>query len=314
MRPIRTVAATVTALRRAGAAATLVLGLAACDGLLQVSNPDTLDEGRLSDPALEQFVINGAIGEFQFAYGAYALWSGALADEIFVDHLNVGIRAMGLHRFDDLNATNAHVYASLQRARQSADDAADRVKRMLGPQAGSSLSVARALVYGGYAYVLLGEGFCEAPVNLSAPLPSDELLARAVARFDEGITVATAASTGANATAAQDLISLARVGAARASLKRGDLLGARAYAAPVPDTYERWAYYSANSVRENNAVQLGVKPVGPFLGMHPTFQGLGDARVPQPTATRLSLTSHPIFPPLKPSMYGGWSGTTPTPI
>ena len=83
---------------------------------------------------------------------------------------------------------------------------------MLGTRPDVNLSVARALIYGGYSYVLLGEGFCEAPVNLSAALPSTELLTRAIAHFDEGIAAATAATTPANAVAAQDLISLARVG------------------------------------------------------------------------------------------------------
>jgi hypothetical protein len=302
-------------LRRAGAAAAIVLGVCACGDVLKVSNPGALQEAQLADPALVQFTINGVVGEFQFAYTNYALWSGVLADEVFTDHPNAGFRDFSLHSFDDGNATDSLVYASLQRARQSADDAADRVKTLLGPAAASSLDVARALVYGGYAYVLLGEGFCEAPVNLSAPLSSDELLTRGVERFDEGITVATAAATGPNVAAARDLIAMARVGAARASLKKGDLVGARAYAALVTDTaYERWAYYSANSVRENNAVQLGVRAGLPFVGMQPAFQNLADARVPQPASPRPSLRSNPIYPPLKPSMYSGWSATAPAPI
>jgi hypothetical protein len=43
--------------------------------------------------------------------------------------------------------------------------------------------------------------------------------------------------------------------------------------------------------------------------MHPSFQNLDDARVPQDPAPRASLRSNPIFPPLKPSMYSGWTGT-----
>lgn len=301
-------------LRRLGSAAIVALGLVACDGLLKVTNPGSLQEGQLDDPALETFLVNGAVGEFQFAYTNYAFLSGVLADEGFLDHPNVGLRDVALHNFNDLNATNELVYGSLQQARQSADDATSRVKKMLGAKARTSLSVARALIYGGYAYVLLGEGFCEAPVNLSAPVPSGELLSRAVARFDEGIAVATAALTGATgvtATDAQDLIYLAQVGAARASLKKGDLAKARAYASAVPDSYERWAYYSANSARENNAVQIAVRQSQPWLGMQPAFRGLNDARVPPAATARPSLLGNPIFPPLKPSMYSGWTGRPP---
>jgi hypothetical protein len=298
--------------RIAGAAVVLLLSLAACNGLLEVSDPAALPEGQLTDPSVEQFVVNGAIGEFQFAYTSYVMWSGLLADESFTDHTQASFRELSLHSFTDFNVTNEEVFVNLQRARQAADDAADRVKTMQGENAVSSLNVARALVYGGYSYVLLGEGFCEAPVNLSAGLSSAELLMRAIAHFDEGIAVATAAGkVAANAAAAADLLNMARVGAARASLKKGNLPEARAYAAGVPDSFERWAYYSANSVRENNLVQLGAKLGLPWLSIHPVFQGLGDPRIPQEATARTSLNSHPIFPPLKPSMYKGWTPTGP---
>jgi starch-binding outer membrane protein, SusD/RagB family len=301
-------------LRRAGIIAAIALGMVGCDGLLKVTNPGSLQEGQLDDPALETFLINGAVGEFQFAYTNYAFLSGVLADEGFLDHPNVDLREFALHDFNDINGANEAVYGSLQQARQSADDATTRVKKMLGAKAGASLNVARALIYGGYTYVLLGEGFCESPVNLSGPLPSRELLTRAVAHFDEGIAVATAAltdATGTTATDAQDLISLAQVGAARASLKKGDLAKARAYALAVPDDYERLAYYSANSARENNAIPIAVRQAQPWLGMQSRFRGLNDARVPQPPAPRVSLAGNSILPPLKPSMYGGWTGKLP---
>ena len=292
-------------------AAGIAVGMTACDGLLKVTNPGSLEDGQLDDPVLEPFIINGVIGEFQFAYTNYAFFSGVLADEGFLDHPNINFREFGLHRFNDINTTNELVYGSLQQARQAADDATDRLKKIAGTNAGSNLNVARALIYGGYSYVLLGEGFCEAPVNLGAPLPSKELLGRAIARFDEGIAVATAGRTGANVAAAQDLIYMARVGAARASLKSGNPAKARAYADSVPNAYERWAYYSANSARENNAIQIAVRQMQPWLAMAPTYLGLNDPRVPQPGVPRPSLNSNLILPPLKPSSYGGWTGASP---
>src|SRR3954466_5195083 len=143
--------ALMTTLRGIGAAAAIALGLGACGDVLKVSNPGTLQEEQLGDPSLEQFLINGAIGEFQFAYSNYALWSGVLSDEVFMDHSNVGFREFSLHSFDDGNNVDSLVYVSLQAARQSADDAAERVKKMLGAKAVSSLDVARALIYGGYS-------------------------------------------------------------------------------------------------------------------------------------------------------------------
>ena len=292
-----------------------VLALAACDDLLTVSSPGSLEESQLANPALEKFLVNGAIGEFQTAYVSYALYSGVLADEVFTDHSSsADLRALSLHQFDDLNLTNEEVYANLQRARQSADDATDRLKTMLGPNAASSLNVARALIYGGYSYVLLAEGFCEAPVNLSVALSSTELFTRGIARFDEGLRVASAARTGADATDAENLIGMAQVGAARASLKMGNRTKARAYAAEVPDAFERIAYYSSNSPREYNQLQIFTRTTSPYLGMQPAFQDLNDPRIPRPATPRTSLAGRQIIPPLKPSMYSGWSPITPAPI
>ena len=146
---------------------------------------------------------------------------GVLSDEAYTDHTNVDVRDFSEHKFGDLNTINSTTYEYVQRARQSADDATDRLKSLLGAAASCDLNVARVLAYGGYSYVLLGEGWCESPVNLSAPLSSDSLLRRAIAHFDEAITVATAGSPGSNAAAAQDIINMSRVGAARAALKVG---------------------------------------------------------------------------------------------
>ena len=292
----------------------LLLGMAAaCNDILDVENPGAIQEGQLADPALQQLIVNGAIGEFQYAYGQYAQWSAVLSDEAFTDHTNVDVRQFSLHDFTDLNTTNSAVYEYLQRARQSADDAAARLKAMLGSGASSSLDVARVLAYGGYAYTLLGEGFCEAPVNLSAPKTSDELLQIALTRFDEAITVATAASTGSNVAAAQDIIRMAQVGGARAALKRGDAAKARAYASLVPANYEKLAYYSSNTVRENNALNGLTHASGASLGMAPAFLGLNDRRVPQPASTQLGLTGGSIYTPLTPYMYSEWasSGSAP---
>ncbi|MEP6551872.1 MAG: hypothetical protein ABJB95_11855, partial [Gemmatimonadales bacterium] len=219
------------------------------------------------------------------------------------------------HNFGDLNTINSTSYEYVQRARQSADDATDRLKALLGAAASSDITVATTLAYAGYSYVLLGEGWCESPVNLSAPIPSDSLLRLAIKRFDEAITVATAVKQagGANVAAAQDLIYMSQVGAARAALKVGDLALARTYALQVPATYEKLAYYSSNTVRENNALNALTHAAGASLGMFAKFQGLNDPRDPQPASTQLGLTGGSIYTPLTPYMYTGWvaSGSAP---
>lgn len=296
----------------------MVMSVAACSDLLDVSDPGSIQGEQLNDPALETLIVNGVIGEFQVAYGSYSLWSGVLSDEIFTDHTNVAVREFSLHNFHDLNDTNEGVYVNLQRTRQSADDASVRLKTILGPAADRSLNMARVFAYGGYSYVLLAEGFCEAPVNLSAPLQPDELFARGIARFDSAIATANAYKTtttvAANIAAANDIINMSNVGAARAALKMGDLAKAKAYATLVPAGYEKLALYSANSVRENNQVHRPARTADPFVGIHPTFLGLNDPRVPTLATARLGLNSNPIFPPQKPAMYAGWTPATVTTI
>jgi hypothetical protein len=292
--------------RTTGLLIATALVLAGCNNALEVQNPGAIQEGQLADPALVQLIVNGAIGEFQYAYGQYAQWSAVLSDEAFTDHTNVDVRDFSEHNFGDLNTINSTSYEYVQRARQSADDAADRLKSLVGATATSDLNVARALAYGGYSYVLLGEGWCESPVNLSAPLPSDSLLRRAISHFDEAIAVATAGNSGANAAAAQDLINMSRVGAARAALKLGDPVLARTYASLVPASYEKLAYYSSNTVRENNALNALTHASGASLGMYTKFLGLSDPRVPQPASTQLGLTGGSIYTPLTPYMYTGW--------
>src|SRR5437588_1199246 len=139
------VAPTMSGLLTTGIVEGMAIAAAACNTTLDVQNPGAIQEGQLGDPALVQLIVNGAIGEFQYAYGQYAQWSAVLSDEAFTDHTNVDVRQFSLHDFTDLNTVNSGVYEYLQRARQSADDAADRLKVMLGTGASSSLDVARVL-------------------------------------------------------------------------------------------------------------------------------------------------------------------------
>ena len=305
-------AAATMMLRRAVTIGGVALTITACNDVLEVQNPGAIQEGQLGDPALVQLIVNGAIGEFQYAYGQYAQWSAVLSDEAYTDHTNVDVRDFSEHKFGDLNTINSTTYEYVQRARQSGDDAADRLKSLVANPT-ADINVATALAYAGYSYVLLGEGWCESPVNLSAPLPSDSLLRRAIARFEEAITVATAASTGSTVAAAQDLINMSHVGAARAALKLGDAALARTHATAVPAGYEKLAYYSSNTVRENNALNALTHASGASLGMYSKFQGLNDPRVPQPASPQLGLTGGSIYTPLTPYMYTGWvaSGTAP---
>ena len=297
--------------RSFAAAVALLLGLASagCESLLDVTNPRFISEDQLTQPGLELLVVNGAVGEFQYARGYYALYSSAMTDESFIDHTEVNIRELTLRNILVANTVNRDIFSNLQRARQSAEDAAVRLKEMLGDAAfAKSLNVATVQAYGGYSYLLLGEGFCEVTVNLSAPKTPDQMFQAAAALFDQAIATATASGSSAAAT---DIINMARVGAARAYLKLGDGAKAVTYASQVPATYEKWAWYSANSVRENNILNVPAGISGLWMGMGPAFQALADPRAPKTSRTNLrGLNSNPLFPPQRPYMFSGWVGTS----
>ncbi|HMI46658.1 MAG TPA: hypothetical protein VK491_10875, partial [Gemmatimonadaceae bacterium] len=86
-------------LRQVATLTVLAFGFSACNDVLSVNNPGAIQEGQLGDPALAQLIVNGAIGEFQYAYGQYAQWSAVLSDEAFTDHTNVDVRDFSEHNF-----------------------------------------------------------------------------------------------------------------------------------------------------------------------------------------------------------------------
>ena len=65
-----------------------------------------------------------------------------------------------------------------QRARWTAEDAVDRVKRIL-PTANTSVNLAQALIWAGYANRLLGENFCDGVINSGPKEPYTVYLDRA---------------------------------------------------------------------------------------------------------------------------------------
>ena len=294
--------------RFSAVAAALLMGLASagCDSLLDVTNPRYISEEQLTEPGLEQLVVNGVIGEFQWAFVYYSLYSSAFSGETYIDHTTVGIREITLRNLLDSNIEQASIYSNWHRARQSAEDGLVRLKTMLGDaNFAKSLNVATVQAYGAYAYTFLAEGFCESPVNLSAPLTPDQLFQKALVLFDQAIATATASGSSAAAT---DIINMARVGAARTALKMGDNAKAVTYASQVPANYEKWSWYSKNSTREYNIINVPAGITGAWMSMMPKFIAYKDLRIPPTTSTTIKgLNANAIYPPQKPIMYSGWT-------
>jgi hypothetical protein len=292
-------------------AATAVLG--GCD-LLQVSNPGAITEDDLTDPQRIPLMVHGVMGEFQRAYGWYTLYTASFSGETTDTHVfaeNRDVQYREVSAFTGLLNTN---YVRLQRTRAAGDNAAERIRELLGAEAESHLGVARSLAYSGYAMVLLGESMCSAPINVSAAYQPDELFAMAIERFEDAIAVANRGRAGA-AASADSLLSLARLGAARAALNRGEGQRAIGYANQVPANFQFWVAFSDNSTSEWNQFWNATRFGNAHLTPGPGYLQMNDPRVPRTADQRIlqtpagfgSLQGHLVLPPMN---YEGWGRDT----
>jgi hypothetical protein len=278
------------ALRGAALAGAVTALLAGCD-LLKVETPSRIDAGALESPANAALLANGAVADFECAFGSYAAMSALIGDELD-DATQTADRfpydSRNIHSSDRRYAVNEcdalGVYTPLNRARASADN----VYRLL--QGWSDAEVpnrtelsATTAVYAGYSLVLLGEGFCSgvisqvngADIQYGVELQPPQVLAEAEARF----TTALAAAQAAGRT---DLARLALLGRARARLDGGNYTGAKADAALVDSAFVFTVSASDVSDRRSNRIwsQNGVGGGGEATSVGALYRALGDPRVP----------------------------------
>jgi hypothetical protein len=295
-----------------GLAAAVLLG--GCD-LLTVDNPGAITEPDLEDPARIPLIVNGVMGEFQRAYGWYTLYTASFSGEttdthVFAENRDVQLREVSA--FTGLLNTN---YTRLQRTRAAGDIAAERIRALLGEQAESHLGMARSLAYSGYAMTLLAESYCEAPINVSSAFTPDQLFAMAIERFDDAIGVATRGRSG-NPASADSILGLARLGAARAALNRGENAQASQYASQVPAEFEFWVAFSDNSTIEWNQFWNATRFGNAHLQPGPGYLEMDDPRVPRTPDLRILQTPAGFssaergYLPLPPMNYTGWGADT----
>jgi hypothetical protein len=233
----------------------LVLALGACDALddlLSVDKPSTVPGDVIDDPLKAQTVVNGVIGDLECALGSYVVLGGLLGEEL-VDATQTADRwpydrrevQPGDLRYGTFGCTDLGVYVPLATARYTADQILGRLEGWTDdqmPGLNRARLIATAAAYGGYAYLLLGEGFCSAAVDEGPELSSQQMFALAEQRF----TRALAALGTMSDLESNSLRRMAWVGRARARLDMSSanpakLAEAAADAALVPDTIIRLA-------------------------------------------------------------------------
>lgn len=280
----------VSLARRLGTAAmTLALaGSVACNSLLTVDNPGRVPVEALDDPALMPILEAASIQQFQCAFAQFVATGAMLSSEQlsangFVD--NHPWEWRGEQEIKNAPGscptsratTSMGFYTPLQQARFQLDDAAARLEKFTDDQVPNRTHILTEMrAYGGYSYLLLGEGMCQMTVDDGPPMTKADVYKIAEQRFTDAIGLATAPADAS-------LKNMALVGRARARLDLGDMAGAAADAALVPAGFVRVAEYSETTpARENRVYNLTVRndylSTGPdYLNL--TVNGLPDPRV-----------------------------------
>lgn len=263
-RPVHVPSRGAAGRRLAGAllvASTLVLGACRTGDLLSVNTPDIVTPENLDGPAGLAVLRAGAFGDLALAIGGAAAGHGSTPGLVhhvsaFTDEVTYSGTFPTRRLFDERRLTSEVgdinvLYRNIHRARASATTAAQAYQRV----APTDPARAEMLALAGFTQVYLGENFC-AGVSISNALPSGELefgeplttqalFEQALARFNEAIAAAPAATPQAY---------LASVGKGRALMNLNRPADAATAVAAVPSSFRMIAEYSTGSARQQNGV------------------------------------------------------------
>lgn len=247
------------------AATAAVLFLGACD-LLTVSDPQRYTEDDV-DTALPA-VANGVEGAVHAVMDLYVIYQALLADEYQHTGTWSGYDETDHGRFQYATSPMDGVQDAWHRAQWFALDAEDRFNRVLGEsEAASSPLTAQVRLASGFAALYLGMAFCEsvpdreggdADPERGNVVTDMQMLDVAVQRF-------TNALQSAQVAGATDYATAAVAGRAQAKLVKGDVTGAAADAAMVPDGFSYNAIFNAQL--NNAVVQLTTKKFNEAAGL-----------------------------------------------
>jgi hypothetical protein len=241
----------------------MVAGLAACDSLLEVTNPGSVVAEDLDDPRLAETLVLGAVADFECVYDNHVEVMGFWAGEFYATDNAVWLLEP-MHRMtqywetrwgDGTCEEERATHNGLQTARTQAvtaqtliagfdDIDADHKEFLLG----------KAALYEGMSIELLGEEFCRIPINGGPPMTRDGAFAMARDKFTDAITNLSAV-TGDDLAEATTLKSAALTMRARANLNLGAAAATIiADADLVPAGFKLLAKYESTPSRLYNAM------------------------------------------------------------
>jgi hypothetical protein len=273
--------------------AALVGAATGCKEILKADAPQLIEQSSLQQAGNAPVIAAGAVGDFECAFANYIAVMGTVSDEFSDSQANAAI--WDLDRRTNFPQTALYatglcggfggVYTPVSTARFQADNTLKLLDGWTDAQVeGRQMLIARMAAYAGYSLVLLGEGFCSAAIDLGPELTPAQVFALAEQRFTRAIQI------GGTGATVDSLRTLALVGRARARTDQGNLTGAAADAARVPNGFVFNARYSAASARSENRVfrannTNGTITVDPSF-RNVTISGQPDTRVPVSDAGR----------------------------
>ena len=261
-------------------------GLTGCKGLLDVDLPGSVVEDALNDPALASTLAESVIADFECAWNNYVVGTALISDQFIQASGNLNQRNWGTRRITSDDPAYAQVgcnspygiYTTLHVARFQAEDVYRRISGFPPEQvANRDRHLAVARIYGGYALLGLGEGFCEMAIDRGPLLTRQQVFELAQTSFTEGITLAQQASN-------TDLRNLAHAGRARARLDLGNWAGALADAAQIPGGYVKNATRDESSTARMNGFcnYLTCPSFGRNASIAPNYRDVRWEDVPDP--------------------------------
>jgi hypothetical protein len=255
-----------------------------------------------------QLLSDGAIADFECAFGSYTVIGGLVGEE-FIYAQQTASRTPYDRRNtskDDadyaVNACNSGspgVYTPLQVARASNENLLRLLNSWTDEEVAAGANqpnrtnlIGISSAYAGYSLVLLGEGFCSMAISYVNPdntftfggeITRDSVFRLAIVRFTDAITAATTVNNTI-------IRNMAYVGRARAKLNLGDYPGAKADAALVPAGYARNVSVSDVNTRRQNRVFLENSALNRSLSIGEPYRALSDPRVPTSNGGTVSAT------------------------
>ncbi len=242
-------------------ATALVLATAACDtdDLLKVDAPSQMPAEDLENPANAALLVNGAVADFECAYGAFITVQGIMSDELvdaqlgaaawFYDRRDAGQNPGSAYGVNGCTSSQTPgVYRPLSTSRWAADNALTYLQGWTDAEVANRQElIAKAALYAGFSYNLMGMAMCSAAIDGGPEVSDTELLQAAEGRF-------TTAMQAASAAGLNDLATAAQAGRARVRLYLGDTAGAESDAESIPLGFVFNATASQDNSRRYNLV------------------------------------------------------------